>query len=42
MDGLGRSGKTVIMASHDPIVYESPIVDRVEVLRDGRICGQAS
>ncbi len=37
---LGRfnSGKkTILIASHDPIVYESKIVDRVIHLRDGKI-----
>ena len=29
--------KTVIIASHDPLVYESPVVDRVVTMRDGRI-----
>jgi putative ABC transport system ATP-binding protein len=31
--------KTVIIASHDPLVYESSIVDRVVSMRDGRIDG---
>jgi putative ABC transport system ATP-binding protein len=30
-------GKTVIITSHDPLVYESSIVDRVVKLRDGQI-----
>ncbi len=29
--------KTVIIASHDPLVYESDVVDRVVTMRDGRI-----
>jgi putative ABC transport system ATP-binding protein len=29
--------KTVIMASHDPLVYESKVVDRVITMRDGMI-----
>ncbi len=29
--------KTVIMASHDPLVYESTVVDRVITMRDGKI-----
>jgi putative ABC transport system ATP-binding protein len=29
--------KTVIIASHDPLVYESAVVDRVVAMRDGRI-----
>jgi putative ABC transport system ATP-binding protein len=34
---LRARGKTVVVASHDPIVYESPGVDRVVSMRDGRI-----
>jgi len=30
-------GKTVIITSHDPLVYESFMVDRVVNLRDGQI-----
>jgi putative ABC transport system ATP-binding protein len=40
MDILGRlkgEGKTLILSSHDPLVYESPVVDRVVRVRDGRI-----
>jgi len=32
-------GKTTLIASHDPLVYESPVVDRVITLRDGRVEG---
>ncbi len=32
---LKESGKTIIIASHDPIVYESDIVDEVLNMRDG-------
>ena len=32
-----RQGKTILIASHDPIVHESEIVDRVVRMRDGRI-----
>lgn len=32
-----RQGKTILIASHDPIVHESEIVDRVVHMRDGRI-----
>jgi putative ABC transport system ATP-binding protein len=31
--------KTVIIASHDPLVYDSAVVDRVVTMRDGRIEG---
>jgi len=30
-------GKTVIITSHDPLVYDSTIVDRVVNFRDGQI-----
>jgi putative ABC transport system ATP-binding protein len=33
--------KTIIIASHDPLVYDSPAVDRVVNMRDGRIEGTA-
>lgn len=42
MEIVGRfkaDQKTVLIASHDPTVYESPVVDRVINLRDGRIEG---
>jgi putative ABC transport system ATP-binding protein len=31
--------KTVIIASHDPLVYDSGVIDRVVSMRDGRIEG---
>lgn len=31
------SGKTILMASHDPLVHESSMVDRVVDMRDGKI-----
>jgi putative ABC transport system ATP-binding protein len=40
MGRLKESGKTILVASHDPLVFESPIVDHVFNLRDGRIEGQ--
>ncbi|MDD5035303.1 MAG: ABC transporter ATP-binding protein [Methylococcaceae bacterium] len=35
-------GKTVIITSHDPLVYQSAVVDRVIGLRDGKIEGKPS
>jgi putative ABC transport system ATP-binding protein len=35
--GLRARGKTVIVASHDPIVYDSALADRVVSMRDGRV-----
>jgi len=37
---LKAEGKTAIIASHDPLVYEAPGVDRVITMRDGRIDGE--
>jgi putative ABC transport system ATP-binding protein len=40
METLGRmksEGKTIVIASHDPLVFESDAVDRVIAVRDGRI-----
>jgi putative ABC transport system ATP-binding protein len=34
---LKRKGKTAVIASHDPLVYESDIVDSVVSVRDGKI-----
>jgi putative ABC transport system ATP-binding protein len=35
MRGLRAEGRTLIIASHDPLVYESRVVDRVIGIRDG-------
>ncbi len=40
MDLIGSfksEGKTVIIASHDPIVFEHPLADRIVEMRDGRV-----
>ncbi|MDD5168716.1 MAG: ABC transporter ATP-binding protein [Syntrophales bacterium] len=34
---LKDQGKTTIIASHDPLVFEAPMVDRVVAVRDGLI-----
>ncbi|MCU0971141.1 MAG: ABC transporter ATP-binding protein [Gammaproteobacteria bacterium] len=34
---LRAVGKTVLLSSHDPEVYDSPFVDRVVQMRDGRV-----
>ena len=39
MADLKDQGKTAIIASHDPLVFEAPMVDRVIAVRDGRIDG---
>jgi putative ABC transport system ATP-binding protein len=35
LGSLKREGKTILIASHDPLVSESPFVDRVVSIRDG-------
>jgi putative ABC transport system ATP-binding protein len=45
MEIVGRfreEKKAVLIASHDPLVYQSNVVDRVVNLRDGRIDGASS
>jgi putative ABC transport system ATP-binding protein len=37
MGNLKENGKTIIFASHDPIVFESPLADTIVEMRDGRI-----
>ncbi len=34
---LKNEGRRFIIASHDPLVHESPVVDRVVGMRDGRV-----
>jgi putative ABC transport system ATP-binding protein len=34
---LKKDHRTILISSHDPIVYESPIAERVILLRDGRV-----
>ena len=41
LGGLKRAGRTLILASHDPLVYQSSFVDRVVNLRDGGLDGDA-
>jgi putative ABC transport system ATP-binding protein len=40
MERLKAEGKTILFASHDPLVYESALVDRVLEMRDGRVVGE--
>jgi putative ABC transport system ATP-binding protein len=37
MRQLKKEGKTLLLASHDPIVYESDVIDRIVEMRDGKI-----
>lgn len=36
---LRDSGRTVLVTSHDPVVFDSPVVERVIELCDGRVVG---
>jgi putative ABC transport system ATP-binding protein len=36
---LKADGKTILIASHDPLVYDSALADTVVGMRDGRITG---
>lgn len=38
---LKGQGRTAVIASHDPIVYDAKVVDRVVAVRDGRLDGDA-
>jgi len=40
MRQLKEGSRTILIASHDPLVFESPIADRVVNLRDGRVWGE--
>ena len=37
MRQLKTDGKTILIASHDPIVYDSDVIDRMVEIRDGKI-----
>jgi putative ABC transport system ATP-binding protein len=37
IDELSKEGKTVLIASHDPLVFEAGIIDDVVEMRDGQI-----
>jgi putative ABC transport system ATP-binding protein len=37
MSGLKTDGKTIIIASHDPLVSEHPAIDRIIQIKDGSI-----
>lgn len=37
MKRFKKEGKTLLIASHDPIVYESNVIDRIIDMRDGKI-----
>ncbi|MGV1098899.1 ABC transporter ATP-binding protein [Thiovibrio sp. JS02] len=37
MRQLKGEGKTIVIASHDPLVFEHPVIDRQITIQDGRI-----
>lgn len=37
MGQLKTAGKTIVMASHDPLVHDAGLVDRIVAIRDGSI-----
>ena len=39
VETMKAAGKTVLMTSHDPLVCETAVVDRVVSLRDGQLTG---
>jgi putative ABC transport system ATP-binding protein len=34
---LNREGRTLVVATHDPLVFEHPMVNRTVAMRDGRV-----
>jgi len=39
LKGLHATGRTIIIATHDPLVYENAFIERIIEMRDGRITG---
>jgi putative ABC transport system ATP-binding protein len=39
---LKGEGKSVLIASHDPIVFDSPLIDRIVEMRDGAVVNSGS
>jgi putative ABC transport system ATP-binding protein len=37
VDKFKAAGKTILIASHDPLIHDSPVVDRVVNMRDGKL-----
>lgn len=42
MRALKQEERTLIIASHDPLVYQSDVIDRVVGMRDGRVLNGAA
>lgn len=39
LENINKAGKTIIIATHDPLVYDHPMVARTIAMRDGRVEG---
>lgn len=39
---LKNTGLTLVIATHDPQVYDHPVVDRILTLHDGSLCSEVS
>ncbi len=37
MDLIKREGRTIVLASHDPLVYDHPSIDKIFEMKDGRL-----
>jgi putative ABC transport system ATP-binding protein len=37
LQGLNEDGKTIVIATHDPFVYEMPFINKIVVMRDGMV-----
>lgn len=37
VSGLKETGKTILLTSHDPLIFESEVVDKVVTMRDGLV-----
>ena len=37
MGRLKARGTTILIASHDPLVRDAPVIDRIVEMRDGRL-----
>jgi putative ABC transport system ATP-binding protein len=42
MRQLKGEGKTILIASHDPIVHDSDVIDRIVTMRDGKVVASGS
>jgi putative ABC transport system ATP-binding protein len=42
MRWLKDEGKTILFASHDPLVYDSDVIDQIVVMRDGKVVSSGS